>query len=217
MEIKYFGHSSFQIKTKQAVVITDPYQTKNQQLGLKFPSGLTADIVTVSHDHFDHNAVAQIEGNPYLIKEPGEFEIKEVNIFGVGSYHDEVKGSLKGDNNIFVLEAEGFSVCHLGDLGHVLENDQTSDLDNIDILFIPVGGNFTIDAKKAVEVMEQIEPKIVIPMHYKLPGSTLEISPVEDFLKESGFENAERLDKLVVKNREDLGEEMKVVVLQVKS
>ena len=210
MEIKYLGHASFLIQTKDVNIVCDPF---SPELGLKFPSGIKADILTVSHDHFDHNNIAAVSGNPYLIKEPGEFEIKDVNIFGISSYHDKNQGQERGTNTMFLIEAEGITLCHLGDLGHTLSNEQINELDGIDVLFVPVGGTYTIDAKEAEELVLQIEPKIVIPMHFGIPEIKEPLSPLADFLKEMGKENIVTQNKLVVKSGQELPEEMQVVVL----
>ena len=210
MEIRYLGHSSFLIQTKSANIICDPY---GADLGLKFPSGVKADIVTISHDHYDHNNIKAISGSPYIIKEPGEFEIKGVNIFGVSSFHDNNEGKDRGMNTMFLIEVEGITVCHLGDLGHALSNDQINELDGVDVLLVPVGGTFTLNAKEAGEVILQIEPKIVIPMHYGVSGLKENLSPLSDFLKEMGKENLETQEKLVIKSGQELSEETQIVVL----
>ena len=214
MEIQYLGHSSFLIKIKNITVVCDPFSSNSSQLGLQFSKGVKADIVTVSHDHHDHNAIFKLEGDPYVIKEPGEFEIGGVNVFGIQSYHDENKGQDRGSNTIYVIEIDGFSICHLGDLGHELSDSQVNELGNVDVLMIPVGGIYTLDGKKAVKVVNQIEPKIVIPMHYKVPELNLELEGVDLFLKEMEQEGIEPEDKLMIKGKEALGEETKVVVLR---
>lgn len=216
MDIRYLGHSSFLIKTKNGTIVCDPYVSKDPQLGLKFPKGIAADIVTISHDHSDHNGVANIEGNPFVLKEPGEYEIKEMNFFGIQSFHDEKEGQERGKNVMFLIEVEGISVCHLGDLGHKLTSDQVNDLNEVDILMIPVGGKYTIDAKTAVEVVNQIEPKIVIPMHYQDPEVSLELESVDTFYHEMGKEKKESLDKLVVKESDLTEEEPQIVLLAKK-
>ena len=211
MEIRYLGHSSFLIQTKSVNIVCDPY---GADLGLKFPSGVKADIVTISHDHYDHNNLKDISGNPYIIKEPGEFEIKGVNIFGVSSFHDNNEGKDHGMNTMFLIEVEGVTICHLGDLGQALSTNQINELDGVDVLLIPVGGTYTLNAKEAEEVILQIEPKIVIPMHYGVPGLKENLSPVADFLKEMGKENIEVQNKLTIKSSLDLSEETQIVVLE---
>lgn len=214
MDITYLGHSSFRIKGKQAVVVTDPYVNDT---GLKYPKHVTADVVTVSHDHQDHNDVSQIEGTPFVVKGPGEYEIKGVGIVGVRAYHDDKKGEERGGNTIYRIEVDGVSVVHLGDLGHMLTTSQVEDLGEVDVLLIPVGGIYTIDAAKAVEVINELEPSIVVPMHYHRPElDTLvfkDIEPLSAFLKAIGKEEVPPQQKLTV-TKDKLPPEMQVVVLE---
>ena len=214
MQIIYLGHSSFLIKTNQAKIVCDPYPSNHPDLGLKCPKGITADIVTISHDHYDHTAISNVGGDPYVVREPGEFEIKGVNIYGVQVFHDEAKGAERGENNIYLIESEGLSVCHLGDLGHALDSEQANELSEVDILMVPVGGKYTLDAKKAAEVVSKVEPKVVIPMHYKVKDLTLDIEGVDPFLKEMGAEGVEVQESFESKSRDTLPEEMQVVVLE---
>ena len=148
MEITYLGHASFRIKGKTTTVVTDPY--KPDHVGLKFPKHISADIVSVSHDHPDHNAIHQIEGAAYVVNGPGEYEIKGVGVIGLSTFHDEEKGAKRGKNTIYRIEMDGLSIVHLGDLGHTLSAEEVDSLDGVDILMIPVGGVYTIDAAKAV-------------------------------------------------------------------
>jgi len=215
MDITYFGHSSFRIKGKTATVVTDPYDPVD--VGLKFPKHIAADIVTVSHGHKDHAAVAQIEENPYVVRGPGEYEIKGVGIIGLSTYHDEEKGVKRGKNTIYRIEIDGVALVHLGDLGHTLSTDQVDALDGVGILMIPVGGVYTIDPATAVEVINELEPSIVIPMHYgradlnqKEFGGLAQLSA---FLKEIGKEDVAAQPKLSI-TRDKLPAEMQVVVLE---
>lgn len=215
MEILYLGHSSFRIKTLAGVVVTDPFGPK--MVGLKF-SGVEADIVTVSHDHGDHNQYQLVKGVKRVVAGPGEYEISGISIIGISSFHDDKKGELRGKNTIYVIEAEGLRLAHLGDLGHFLSEAAVEEIGQVDILILPVGGVFTIGAKEATQVVMDIEPKIIIPMHYNMPGLNLEVfsklAPVEEFLKEASLPT-QRLPKFSVK-KEELGEEQKVVVLEAK-
>jgi len=188
MQIQYIGHSCFKftgkdIKGNLVSVVTDPY---HNEYGLKLP-GLEADIVTVSHGHKDHNNSAGVKGSPYVIDTPGEYEIKDVFIQGIDSFHDADGGKARGANVIYRISMEDMVITHLGDLGHLLDTKQMERLERTDILFIPVGGLYTIDAKRAVEVVNQIEPRIVIPMHYKVSGVELDIAGVDAFVKEMGI------------------------------
>ena len=215
MEIKYLGHASFLIKTKTARIVTDPYDS--QMVGLKFPK-VEAEIVTVSHQHQDHNQVDLVGGNPTVFDWPGEFEKMGVRIFGFKTYHDKEKGAKRGENIIFKIEAEGISVVHCGDLGLVPDDDFLDRLGNVDILFLPVGGFYTIDASEAYQLVKKIEPRVIIPMHYnhsKLNQQVFaSLTPVEEFTKKFGIEKPEILPKLVYKKEEEEGE-MKIVVLEI--
>lgn len=214
MIITWLGHSCFKIQDKNnsdgVTLVTDPF---DKSLGLKVPN-IEADIVTVSHDHVDHSNVSALRGTPYIIDSAGEYDIKGVLVEGINSYHDEKSGAERGRNIIYRIEVEGISICHLGDLGHVLDNKQLERLGGIDILLIPVGGKYTLDAAKAVEVISQIEPRIVIPMHYKTEGLKLEIDPLDKFVKELGLEPTHE-EKLKISKKELPAEDMELVILSL--
>lgn len=216
MEIKYLGHSSFQIKTKTARIVTDPFDSKN--VGINYPK-IEADLVTISHQHGDHNASAQVSGNPLVIDWPGEFEKNGVRVFGFQSYHDAEEGAQRGENVMFKLEAEDISVLHCGDIGHALTSDFVDKIEGVDILMIPVGGFYTIDATQAVSLIKQIDPTIVIPMHYGHAALNQEVysglQSVEEFLKQMGITDAQPVDKLVVKKEDLSAEDMKVVLMSI--
>lgn len=215
MDIKYIGHSSFFIKTKNSRVITDPFDPK---IGLKFPK-TEADTVTVSHQHSDHNFLDQISGNPLIIDWPGEFEKQEVRITGFSSFHDKQKGAERGLNTLYKIEGDGVSILHCGDLGVVPDDTFLSLFGEVDILMVPVGGFYTIDANDAVELVKKVEPSIVIPMHYNRPELDQEVfgkvAPLEDFLKKIGAEDAERTNKLSLKESDFGTEETKVIVMEI--
>lgn len=219
MEIKYLGHSSFLIKTKTAKVVTDPYDS--EMVGLKFPK-TEADIVTVSHQHGDHNQVKNVlrlNGvAPLVIDMPGEFEKMGVRIFGFQSYHDKTKGRERGENILYKIEAEGISVLHCGDLGVIPEEIFLETIGDADILMVPTGGFYTIDSDEAVQLVKKIEPAIVIPMHYNHPKLNQknfgQLTGVSEFTKKFGIENLAPIPKLVYK-KEEIEQEMKVVVLEV--
>jgi L-ascorbate metabolism protein UlaG (beta-lactamase superfamily) len=216
MEITFLGHSSFKIKGKNASLVTDPFDPK--MVGFKF-SPTDADIVTVSHDHADHNNSEVVSGSPRIISGPGEYEIKEISVIGFPSFHDDKKGEERGKNVIYVIEVEGIRICHLGDLGGDLTDQVLEDMGDIDILMIPVGGGFTIAPGKAVEIVQAIEASIVIPMHYAEEGLDKEnfkdLAPVDTFLKEIGL-SVEKLPKLSIKQFEIDPETQKVVILDRK-
>ncbi len=217
MDITYLGHSSFRIKTKTAVVVTDPFDPA--MTGLKY-SGVEGEIVTVSHDHRDHNNVDKVAGVKKVVNGPGEYEISGVSIIGYPSFHDNEKGALKGKNTIYVIEAEGLRLVHLGDLGHTLSEDLINEMGDVDVLMIPVGGEFTIGPKEATEIVSKVEPFFVIPMHYMQDGLNKEtfakLEPVDTFLKESGL-TVERTPKFTLK-KEDILEDQntKIIVLEKK-
>ena len=215
MEIIYLGHSSFKLKGKDKIVITDPYDPS--KVGLKFPKN-EADIVTVSHSHSDHGYLDLVSGVSKVISGPGEYEIGGVSIIGYSSFHDNEKGAARGMNTIFLIEIDKVRVVHLGDLGHVLSQSLVSEIGVIDVALIPVGGVYTIDPKEAVEVASLLAPKVIIPMHYKVPGLSLsqadKMASVEDFLKLSQLK-VERVSKLVVKSNEN-AEEQTIYVLEKK-
>jgi L-ascorbate metabolism protein UlaG (beta-lactamase superfamily) len=194
MEINWLGHSCFRLKGNRATVITDPY---SPDLGYTMGK-VTANLVTVSHADPGHSYTAGIGGEPKVIAGPGEYEVSGVLILGIPSYHDEDKGDTKGKNTVYLMEMDEITLCHLGDLGHGLSTSQAEELDAVDILMVPVGGGATVDASQAAEITRQIEPKIVIPMHYKTDAVSRHLAPVDDFLNEMGVKDIEPQAKLNV-------------------
>jgi L-ascorbate metabolism protein UlaG (beta-lactamase superfamily) len=182
MDITWFGHSCFRLKFKGATLITDPY---NGDCGLKL-SRQKADIATISHEHADHNNTRAIGGDPIFLRGAGEYERAGIFVFGIPTFHDRRNGRDRGRNTAYLIEGDGLAICHLGDLGHVLSQSQTEQLSSLDVLFIPVGGNSTINAGEAAEVVGLLEPRIVIPMHYQMPGLKIKLDPVGKFLQEMG-------------------------------
>lgn len=214
MIITWQGHSCFKIQDKVGpegvTVATDPF---GKEAGLKVPN-FEADIVTVSHDHKDHNNISAIHGNPFVISCAGEYDKKEVLIEGIDSYHDDKKGEERGNNIIYRIEIDDISVAHLGDLGDVLDSSQLEKLVGTDVLLIPVGGKYTLDAKKAVEVISQIEPRIVIPMHYKTDGLKYDLDPIDKFIKEIGLTPSYE-EKLKISKKDLPQEDMELVILSI--
>ncbi len=214
MIITWQGHSCFKIQDKigpdGVTLVTDPF---NKEIGLKVPN-FEADIVTVSHDHDDHNNVGALRGNPFVINCAGEYDFKGILVEGIDSYHDESKGEKRGVNVIYRFEVEDVSIVHLGDLGNSLDNAQLEKLAGTDILLIPVGGKYTLDAKKAVEVISQIEPRIVIPMHYKTEGVKIDIDPIDKFIKEIGVTPTYE-EKLKISKKDLPQEDMELVILSI--
>lgn len=213
MTITWLGQSCFKIQDKDATLVTDPYEAS---VGFKLPR-LSADIVTVSHDHYDHNnvgAVSGVNGSPFVISSPGEYEVKGIFVYGIPSWHDKSEGKERGSNTIYRIQVEGISIVHLGDLGHTLSEETIGKLEGVDILLIPVGGKWTIGAHEAVEVISELEPRIVIPMHYKIPGLKVDVESVDKFLKEMGASKAEKLPKLKIARKDLPQEETKVIILE---
>ena len=165
VDIDWLGHSCFRIKGSHGVIITDPFPP---DLGYSLGKP-TARIVTVSHQHPSHSYVQGIGGEPRVVKGPGEYEIGGVLILGLATFHDAVGGKNKGKNTVYLMEVDGMSICHLGDLGHVLNAEQVEEIDDVDVLLLPVGGVSTLNAAMAAEVIRRLEPKVVVPMHYKTP------------------------------------------------
>ncbi len=214
MIITWQGHSCFKIQDKigpeGVTVVTDPF---NKETGLKVPN-FEADIVTVSHDHKDHNNIDALRGTPFIISCAGEYDFKGVLIEGIDSYHDDKKGEERGGNIMYRIEIDDISVAHLGDLGDILDNAQLEKLVGTDVLIIPVGGKYTIDAKKAVEVISQIEPRIVIPMHYKTKDIKYDLDPIDKFIKEIGLTPSYE-EKLKISKKDLPQEDMELVILSI--
>ena len=214
MEIKYIAHSSFIIKTKNAIVVTDPFANS---IGFKFPKTV-ADIVTISHNHDDHSNIAGIEDDPVVLDWPGEFEVKSVAIRGISTFHDDENGAKRGKNIMYKIISEGINILHCGDLGQDLNDDVVEKIGTVDVLLIPVGGHSSIDPQVAMRIAKKIEPAIVIPMHYghpRLDQKTFgQLKPITDFLTMMGQTGNISVPKLVLKH-EDIASETntKVVVL----
>ncbi len=192
MEITWLGHACFRIKGSQAVVITDPFPP---DLGYSLGHP-TADVVTISHWHPSHSYHQGIKGEPRLVKGPGEYEIAGVLILGLATYHDSIKGQTRGKNTIYLMEVDGVAICHLGDIGHLLSDEAIEEMGNVDVLMVPVGGVSTINPAMAAGIIRKVEPKAVIPMHYKTPAISRELEPVDNFLKEMGMGQVEPRPKL---------------------
>ncbi len=212
MVVTWYGQSCFKIQSGETVIFADPF---SKDIGLTPPRG-QAHIVTVSHQHHDHNNTESLSGEPLIIDGPGEYETKGINIKGILSFHDDNEGKKLGTNTIYVIEVEGIKICHLGDLGQKkLTDEQVEKIDEVDILMIPVGGTYTINGEEAAEIISQIEPRIVIPMHYKIPGLNIKIDNAEAFLKEMGVSKKVAQDKLTIKKKDLPEEETEVVVMKI--
>jgi L-ascorbate metabolism protein UlaG (beta-lactamase superfamily) len=212
MDVTWYGQSCFRLRDRSVSVVCDPY---DRRIGLK-PPRLTADIVTVSHDHKEHSNTEAVKGEPFIISGPGEYEIKGLFITGVKMAHDAKSGAEHGPNTIYLFDFGEVTVCHLGDLGHVPTQTQVEEIGKVDVLLVPVGGKFTLDAKRAAEVVGLVEPGLVVPMHYELPGLVQELDPLEPFLREMGVKEADRRESLSV-SAGQVPQETKVVVLEYRA
>lgn len=211
MVITWYGQSCFKIQSGPLTVILDPF---NKSIGLT-PPKIEADLVLVTHDHSDHNNLSTIKGAPFVVDGPGEYEYRGVRIKGIAAYHDNSEGSDRGLNTIYTIIMEGISIVHLGDIGQEkLTDSQLENMGSIDVLMVPVGGVYTIEAASALEIANQIEPHIVVPMHYKVNGLKVKLAAVDEFLKEIGQKNLKPIDKLTIKKNTLPQEKMEVVVLK---
>ncbi len=209
MELTWLGHSCFRLRGKDATLITDPPDpATGYSLGR-----ITADIVTVSHNHAGHNFVKAISGDPKVVDGPGEYEVHQILISGVQTYHDRERGKVLGRNTAYLITMDDVQICHLGDLGDALDDRAQEALSGADVLLVPVGGSAALDAERAVEVIAQIEPRIVVPMHYATPAyKPGGLDPVDKFLREMGVEASEPLPKLAI-TKASLPTEPQVVLL----
>lgn len=210
MDIYWYGQACFKLKGKEGSVVIDPF---DPEIGLKLPKDLEGNMVLVTHGHKDHNNSNVVAGNPMVFSGPGEYEVKGIVVTGIQSFHDNSKGSERGLNTIFHVLLDGLNIVHLGDLGQVeLTEEQVQLISQTDILLIPVGGVYTITSKEAAQIVSQLEPKIIIPMHYKLEGLNVDLEGVDGFLKEMGAENVEKVSKLTI-TKDKLPDEPTVVAL----
>jgi len=207
MDIFWLGHSCFRIKSKEAVIVTDPcHPDTGYDIGK-----IRADIVSVSHSHPGHSYTQAIEGEFRALDRPGEYELKGIFITGTSTFHDSNHGKDRGKNTTFVFEIDGLTLCHLGDIGHVPSDDLKENLSEIDIMLVPVGGTSTIGSTTAAEIVRRFNPRIIIPMHYKTPLLTRELETVDKFLKEVGAKDVIRQPKLSV-TRSGLPPTMQAIV-----
>ncbi len=212
MKIQWLAHSSFLITSRNGVrILTDPYNTGH---GIAHtPIDESAEIVTMSHDHFDHNAFAQVRGNPEKVSSPGSNILRGIGFKGIPVYHDENKGKQRGRNIIFCFTIDGIRLCHLGDLGHTLSAEEVKEIGQVDVLFVPVGGYYTIDAAAASRVCESLKPRIVFPMHFKTAKLDFPVTGVEPFIE--GKKNVVRRESSEVEfSTETVPDETEIIVLQ---
>ncbi len=215
MKVKWYGHASFLITSaKGTKVITDPYEPGGYGGAIsygKIPD--SADIVLVSHDHADHNFIKGVPGSPAIIKGAGSHSAKDLKIKGIATYHDDQKGSQRGSNTIFCFTMDGLQVCHLGDLGHLLTDEEAKQIGPVDVLMMPVGGFYTIDPEGATKTMQKLNPRVTFPMHFKTPRCGFPLSQVEDFTKgKAGVKNLGGSE--VELKKETLPKSSEIMVLQ---
>lgn len=211
MKIQYLGHSCFKLTESTGVsIITDPYQ----KIGYELPKDISATAVTVSHNHFDHNNITAVGGNPTILRREGFYDLGGVEITGIKSYHDEEGGALRGENIIYKFRMDGLDICHLGDLGEECSAELLELLLPVNILLVPIGGKYTIDSERAKEYVDQLMPEIVIPMHYKTKSSDIDVEKAQAFLDEFDEDDVDVCHKDELEfSREDLTEEKTKVIL----
>jgi L-ascorbate metabolism protein UlaG (beta-lactamase superfamily) len=217
MKITWLGHATFLVEAKDGTrILTDPFEAGSYDGAVGYaPITERADVVTVSHDHADHNAVSAVQGHPEVVRGCGNQTVKGIPIEGIGCYHDGSRGQDRGRNTIFVMEIDGLRVGHLGDLGHPLSDEEADSLGRIDVLMAPVGGYYTIGPEEARDVAERLGAKVIIPMHYKTEALGFPIQPVDDFLKL--MDRVERVNAPTVEiGEDDVADGTKVVVLDYK-
>lgn len=208
MNISWFGHSCFRIESKEGSIIIDSF---SKEIGLK-PPRIKDDLVLVTHNHYDHNNIEGANPEAMIVNGPGEYEKQGIYVRGILSYHDKVEGKERGLNTIYIIKTEDITICHMGDFGQAeFGENQLDDIGDVDILMIPVGGNYTVDFKEAVKIVSQIEPKVIMPMHYKISGLNLDIDGPDKFVKELGL-TPEKVDKYKIIKKNLPIEEMKLVI-----
>lgn len=215
MIITWHGFSCFKIqeqtRDREVTILMDPFSPED---GKKLPRNLAADVVTISHEHPRHDNIAAVAGQPFVISGPGEYEVKDAFFTGVATYHDLVDGKEKGRNTMYFMNIGNLLLLHVGDLKHALEEKHITDLHDIDVLFLPVGGRDVLDAKQAVELVGQLEPRLIIPMHYKTSGFCPKYDTADPFLKAMSLGKIEALPKLKIVEKDLPQDEMKVIILE---
>jgi L-ascorbate metabolism protein UlaG (beta-lactamase superfamily) len=216
MEVSWLGHSCFMLRGKNVTLITDPFSPQPDPTSgeIRKLGKINAPIVTISHNHPGHNYAEGVGGNARVVRGPGEYEISDVLITGVPSYHDNKRGAELGRNTIYVIHMDDLVICHLGDLGHTLQEEQLEEVADADILLTPISGQHTLNAAQAAEVISQVEPRIVIPMHYR-PSSDETPNPLDKFCREMGVEAIDPQPKLIV-THSTLPAQMQIVVLTIR-
>lgn len=211
MNINWYGQSCFRVESKGTSLLIDPF---SKDIGLR-PPRLNDNIFLVTHDHYDHNNIGGSPTDSFVINGPGEYEKSGVYVEGINSFHDNVQGAQRGLNTIYLIRFEDIRLCHLGDLGQpTLTDQQIEMIGDVDILFVPIGGVYTIDGQQAAEVVKQIEPKIIIPMHYQIPALSIKLEGPQKFLKEIGLK-PEEVETFKVAKKNLPAEEIKLVMFKL--
>jgi L-ascorbate metabolism protein UlaG (beta-lactamase superfamily) len=213
MEITYYGHSCFKIKGNEVSIVIDPFDP-----GIGYnPLKLESDILLLSHNHHDHAYTEGVKNYSLFANSPGEYELNNVFVYGLQTFHDNEEGAKRGINTIYLIDIDGYSILHLGDLGHELSKETLEKISGSDVLMIPVGGTYTIDAKTATKVISSLEPGYVLPMHYQTKELSLgeKIDAIDVFLNEMGVDKPKNSDKLKLSRKGDVPEESEVVVLSI--
>jgi L-ascorbate metabolism protein UlaG (beta-lactamase superfamily) len=215
MKIKWYGHSAFLITSEKGFkVITDPYEPGGFDGAIgygKIPD--VANVVLVSHDHADHNYVQGLPGKPRVIKGAGSHQVDAFEIKGINSYHDDQKGSARGQNTIFCFTLDNLTTCHLGDLGYVLSEQEAKQIGQVDLLLLPIGGFYTVDPAQATQIAQRVNPKVIIPMHFKTPQCGFPIATVEEFTKGKSAVKFLKANEVDLK-KETLPKTPEIIVLQ---
>jgi L-ascorbate metabolism protein UlaG (beta-lactamase superfamily) len=209
MEITWYGHSCFRLRGREGTVICDPFGKDSGYEWIR----PRADIVTISHEHENHSQGQRVSGEPKIIHGPGEYEINNIFVTGLGSFHDNKKGAERGKNTIYLIEFDDLKLCHLGDLGHLPAEGQAEALSDVDVLFVPVGGTTALNGAQAAEVVSQLEPHIVVPMHYMTKAFAGKLEGLEKFFKEMGTNGVEAQETLKL-TKSTVPDETQVVVLK---
>ena len=221
VELKWLGHACFFLKSSQGLrIVTDPFEGgMGERIGfprLKDREEIVADIIIVSHEHGDHNAVDEVNqanGGALIVRGTGKSEAKGIIFRGIGTFHDKEKGARRGPNTIFVFTVDGITFCHLGDLGHQLSDEQIKEIGEVDVLLIPVGGGPTINAEEATEITNKLKTKIAIPMHYRHKRAKITwLAPVDGFLKGKEDVKMVKSDSIEISS-DELPEKLQIVVL----